>query len=106
VKVYLLVYGGGDLVTRDDMATILDECPAITDWRSDLPFSFYLHSNESATALSDWIKLRIGGQTRLFVSEISENSDGIITKDSWYFIFAPADVEQSHISSTAEKESK
>lgn len=85
MKAYLLAFGGTS-VSRDDMARILDECEEVSDWRSDLPFCFYLHSESRAPALSECIKHQVGGDVRVFISEIGENSDGFITKESWYFI--------------------
>lgn len=87
MKVYLMVFGG-EGVDRETITRVLNETSEITDWRSDLPFCFYLHSTSEASTLSDTLKYRIGGTNRLFLTEITDNSDGFITRDSWYFLFA------------------
>jgi len=62
-----------------------------------LPFCFYILSNASASELLEDLKSSmktIDREARLFISEIPENSDGFITKESWYFITGPALAKQ------------
>lgn len=85
-KVYLFVYGNS-LGNRDEVRTIIDSIPEITNWRYDIPNSFYLHSSNSALELVDLIKAKLKEEkVSFFVTEITNNFEGYLSKESWDFI--------------------
>lgn len=89
-KVYLFVYSNtiGD---REVMKNILNNTVEVLDWRYDMPNSFYLISNHDAYVLVDRIRSKIQSETcRFFITEISNNYQGYLPKDTWDFIDSKA----------------
>ena len=88
-KAYLLVYSS-TLGTRDEVKSYLTSIPQIKTWRYEMPYSFFLISEEDANTLVKLIKTASaakGEDTRFFITEIPEtNRQGWITPSSWYFI--------------------
>lgn len=91
-KVYILVYSNviGD---RSVMKDILNSIEGVLDWRFDMPNSFYLISEMSASTLVDRIHANIQSEScRFFITEISANRQGYLPKDTWSFINSVIDV--------------
>jgi len=80
-KAYLFVYG--DIGTREEVKAHLDGIPEILDWRYEMPNCFYLISEESADALARKIRKSTGERGRFIVSEITQNKQGWLPKDTW-----------------------
>jgi hypothetical protein len=60
--------------------------PEIITWRYDQPHAFYLISNKDAKTIAARLHDLAGGKGRFIVSEITDNSSGWITTESWYLI--------------------
>ena len=87
MRAYLLVYGDS-LGTRDEVMKILDSLLEVTTWRYDMPHSFYIVSERSAEELSKAIRSKVAKaeNPRFLVTEISENRQGYLTKESWHLV--------------------
>ena len=84
-KVYLLVYS--NLAgSREQVKKAINDSGIIRTWRYDMPNSFYLVSESSAEKITDALHRQLGKRARFIVSEITENRQGWLPKDTWYFI--------------------
>lgn len=81
-KLFLLLYD--DYVgTRDEVKAAIDSIAAITDWRYDLPNSFYLVSEASAKLLAEWMRaLRPTG--RFVIAETASDYNGFNFPETWH----------------------
>lgn len=84
-KAFLLVYGT-ELGDREKVKGFLESMPIIELWRSDLPNSFYLISQQSAKAIAEQLRDLAGTRSRFIVTEIPADSYGWLTPESWYLI--------------------
>ena len=83
-KALLLVYAN-NLGTREEVKGVIDDMPEIKIWRFDMPNSFYLISPETPSALSKKLREKLPNG-RFLISEISENVQGFLPKQSWHLI--------------------
>lgn len=84
-KSYILVFGD-TTGTKDQLKEILNKMNTIITWRTDMPHSFYLVSANTAQEIYDDLIAVKGKEGRFLISEVSDNSQGLLPKDSWYFI--------------------
>lgn len=86
MRVYLLVYSNktGD---RESIKNVINSIPEIVHWRYDMPNSFYLQSEKSAQELTDLFVEKLNKEDKRFIiSEIKDNRQGYLSKDTWNFI--------------------
>lgn len=84
-KLYLLIYS--DLTgTRERIKQWADACPLVSTWRYDLPHCFYLVSTSTAAELSEDLRVKTGNAGRHLIIEASENRQGWLPADTWYFL--------------------
>ena len=57
-KAYLLVYSNS-LGTREKVKNVLDKSSKVIHWRYDLPNSFYIISENTATQISDTLREKL-----------------------------------------------
>lgn len=84
-KAYLLIFSdatGG----KDAIRTWLNTEPAVIHWRTDMPHAFYVISEASAAELSQSLLNCIGRKGRYLFTEVSDNRQGILPKESWYLM--------------------
>ena len=88
-KPYLLVYSS-KLGTRDEVKTCLDNIPQISDWRTDLPSSFYILAHvETADELANLISEYTGKRSRFIVVHLGasvQDVQGWVSPDTWRFL--------------------
>ncbi len=84
-KAYLLVYSAS-LGNRDQVKWALDKMPEIIHWRTDLPNTFYVISEASASELSKRLVQAVGKRGRFLFLEITSNKQGWLHPDSWYLM--------------------
>lgn len=82
-----LVYGGSG-VTQAKWARILDDEPAVLDWRSDMVGCFYLVSTQSADEAGRSLSERVKAvaEIRLLVFAVTSDRQGWLPKRTWDFI--------------------
>lgn len=104
LKSYLFVYNEA-FGSKEDVINILDRIIEITNWRSDLPHSFYLRTASPTLYIAQKIKkLALSKNCNFILTEIADDSEGYIPLSSWYFIKGESDeedVEQVEDSSTS-----
>lgn len=83
-RAYLLVYNDR-LGSRETVKQCLNGMSEVVTWRSDLPHSFYIVSNEDATTLAKAIRHRIGAG-RFVIVEITSNKGGWLPSATWYLL--------------------
>lgn len=85
-RAYLLAYS--DTVgNQEKMAGFLGQLQdIISHWRYDMPNSFYLVSTADAKTIASRLRTLTGDSGRFIVSEITDNSWGWLTDESWYLI--------------------
>lgn len=84
-KSYLLAYSDS-LGTRDEIKECLSGLDVIDTWRFDMPYTFYVISDNSANEISQAIRDSLGNG-RFIITEISsENKQGWLPKETWYLI--------------------
>jgi hypothetical protein len=84
-KSYIFVYNSG-FGSEEQIIKILDSIPEITNWRLELPNTFFLVSELSANNLSQKIKSRVKGDYRFIISELLNNKQGWLSKKTWALI--------------------
>lgn len=87
MKTYLFVYANS-LGDRERVKGMLSLMPEVSHWRYDMPNSFYIMSDCSAQELVDAIANKVGGQgvKRFIITEISDNRQGYLPRETWNFI--------------------
>lgn len=79
---------------REEMKTLLNSIPEITDWRYDLPNSFFIQSELNAKKLGGLIK-RQKPDSRYFLTEINpSNRQGWLPTSTWDFLKKKQDAPQ------------
>ena len=63
-----------------------NESPLVLTWRYDLPNTFYLVSEASAAELYADFAQGSRKSWRCLVTEVSENRQGRLPMDTWYFL--------------------
>ena len=83
-KAYLLVFSDtmGD---HSSFKSWANSSSLVDTWRYDLPHCFYLVSEASASELDEDLKDFFGIEGHYLITEISENRQGRLPKDTWYF---------------------
>lgn len=84
MKYYLFIYSN-TFGERDRVKQIIESISIISNWRYDLPNCFYITSESSANELAEEILQRVPN-TRFLISEVSENKQGWLPKDTWKFL--------------------
>lgn len=87
MKTYLMVYSD-KLGDREAVKRILGLMPEISHWRYDMPHSFYLWSEASAQELVNSMVSHISQATskRFIITEITDNRQGYLPRETWNFI--------------------
>jgi hypothetical protein len=84
-KVYLMVYGD-TTGTRETIKTWANESALVLTWRIDMPHSIYLVSESTASELSADLAKKTNNSRRFLIVEISDNRQGWLPTDTWYFL--------------------
>jgi hypothetical protein len=84
-KCYLLAHSSA-AASHAQMKTILNTIDEVVHWRSEMACVFFVVSEKSASDLTKLIRAQSGDKGRFIISEITQNRNGWITKDSWYMI--------------------
>lgn len=84
-RAYLLIYSGG-VGTREEVRDYLDNLPEILNWRYDVPHAFYLISECNADEITNLILRFSKGEGRFLVSEVVDNSQGLLPRGAWRFL--------------------
>lgn len=83
-KVYLFIFND-EVGTREELKGFLNIMSTVITWRYDIPHSFYVISENTAAELYDEFVELNGTKGRFMFVECTENSQGQMLKDSWYF---------------------
>lgn len=86
MHVYLLLYGNktGD---REDIKNVLNSIPEVLHWRYDMPNSFYIKSEKTASELCKLFTQSLNKNSKRFlITEITDNTQGYLLKETWNFI--------------------
>lgn len=83
-RVYLLAYSD-TLGTREQVKAVLGSISGIIHWRYDMPNTFYLVAELTADQIMRSIAAQLSGG-RFLVTEIHENRQGMLPKDTWFLI--------------------
>lgn len=84
-KAYLLLYSeqtGG----KEKIRNWLNAEDLVIHWRTDLPSMFYVISEATAADLSESLSKHIGRRGRFLFSEVSDNRQGLLPKETWYLL--------------------
>lgn len=84
MKKYIFIYSN-TLGTLTEVTELLDSMSEISEWRTDIPNSFILKSDLEAKQLANII-IEKKPNARFLISEITENRQGWLPKESWNFI--------------------
>jgi hypothetical protein len=84
-KAYIFIYSQrfGD---REFVKGVVNRIPEITNWRYDLPNTFYLVSELSADELAKRVTEVAGKKARHLITELSENSQGLLPRKTWHLL--------------------
>ena len=81
---YLLTYNRS-LGAEEEVKSLLNTIPSITDWRTDIPNTFIIKTDAKIKDVAEQL-IDKRPNSRFFISEISENRAGWLPKDAWTFI--------------------
>lgn len=84
-KAYIFIYSdatGG----REAVKLWLNKEPMVIHWRYDMPHSFYLISENSASDLSTSFLNFNGKKGRFLIVEAGENRQGLLPNETWYLL--------------------
>ncbi len=84
-KAYLLVFSeatGGKTAIRE----WLNAEDLVLHCRTDLPNMFYVISEADAADLSQSLSNHIGAKGRYLITEVGDNRQGLLPKESWYLL--------------------
>ena len=84
-KAYLLLFSDA-IGGKEKIREWLNSEDSIIHWRTDLPSMFYVISEVIATDLAQSLSIFIGGKGRFLFSEIGENRQGRLPKETWYLL--------------------
>jgi hypothetical protein len=85
MKNYLLVFDE-TLEESEEIEEILNAIQDIVDWRSDLPFAYYIKSDKNAECLSDQVTRLCPAEMAFIITEITSNSSGSLEPAAWDFM--------------------
>jgi hypothetical protein len=86
-KAYLLVYSAEVVAKQEEMAAFLGTLQDIVShWRYDMSSAFYLISTSEAKTIATRLRTLTGDKGRILVTELTSNSWGWLTEESWYLI--------------------
>ncbi|HKU73596.1 MAG TPA: hypothetical protein VJR02_06735 [Pyrinomonadaceae bacterium] len=88
-KVYLLVYSGSALGTKEQIKNCLNQIPQVISWRTDLPSAFYILSQyQTANEVADGLTTCLGKKGRFLIVQITPdtNLQGWLPPDTWHFL--------------------
>lgn len=90
---YIFIYSD-NMGSREEIKALLNNISEITDWRYDLPNSFFIQSGLNAKELGGLIK-RQKPDSRYFLTEISSsNRQGWLPTSTWDFLKKKQDASQ------------
>ena len=69
----------------ETVKALLNDCPLICDWRSDIPNTFLIKSDNQASELADFF-IEKKPNSRFFITEITTNRQGWLPREAWRFI--------------------
>ena len=81
-KAYIFIYDD-DVGTRSEVKDFIDSLPEVLFWRYDMPHSFYLVSEHSASEIADKISAMTEHEGRFLVAEINSNKQGWLPRRTW-----------------------
>lgn len=81
---YLLTYNR-NLGAEEDVKSLLNTIPSISDWRTDIPNTFLIETDADIKEVAEQL-IKERPNSRFFISEISGNRAGWLPKDAWNFI--------------------
>ena len=84
-KSYIFIYSdatGG----RDAIKAWVNTEQAVIHWRYDMPHSFYIISESSASDLYNSFINFNGKKGRFLIMEISDNRQGLLPSETWYLL--------------------
>lgn len=84
-KAYILIYSdatGG----REAVRAWVNSEPAVIHWRFDMPHSFYVISENSASELYNSFVSFNGKRGRFLIMEASDNRQGLLPNETWYLL--------------------
>jgi len=84
-KAYLLAFSD-DLGTRVEIKEFLEVMPSVLTWRYDMTNAFYIISEKTAETIASELLERIKNRGRFIITEVTDNRQGWLTKDSWYLM--------------------
>ena len=84
-KAYLLVFSD-DVGSREAVKKCLEAMPEVLNWRYDMSNAFYIISEHSAQQLYDSFRNYITTNGRFLFTEVGENKQGWLTKQSWHLM--------------------
>lgn len=84
-KVYLLVYSSM-AGARDEIRDWADSSRLVISWRYDLPSSFYLISESTASDLANDLRDYTGRTGRFLITKVSEDRAGWLPPETWYLL--------------------
>ena len=83
-RAFLLAYSDAK-ISRKQITDFLNESSIIITWRYDMPNSYYIISEESASVISTELRTKITPFRHILV-ELDNNYSGWLPKESWYLI--------------------
>jgi hypothetical protein len=84
-RVYLMVFNS-TFGSRDQVIDWANKSSAVLTWRADMSHSIYLVSEGSADDIKQTIPENMGVGGAYLISEVTDNRNGKLVKDSWYFL--------------------
>ena len=81
-KAYILIYDD-DVGTRSEVKDFIDGMPEVLFWRYDMPHSFYLISEHTASGIANNISAMTEHEGRFLVAEINSNKQGWLPRRTW-----------------------
>ncbi len=85
LKSYLFIYNN-DVGSRDEVKGVIDSMSNVKTWRYDMPYVFYVISEQSAEQLYQQFAAINGKKGRFMFIEASENSQGQMLEETWYLL--------------------
>jgi hypothetical protein len=82
---YILVHSD-DCGTREEVKGYINLINEIIFWRYDISNCFYIISDSSSEILANKFRSLSNNKGRFIISEITGNSYGWLTENSWYLI--------------------
>ena len=81
-KAYIFIYDD-DVGTRSEVKDFVDSRPEVLFWRYDMPSSFYLISEHSASEIARKISSMTEHEGRFLVAEIKSNKQDCLPGRTW-----------------------